>query len=481
MADVMMMIPAIRLANPGPEGNFHIMIPQPPHPIPARHHPVAAIGCMLALALPALSDEVSLADGGKLSGSVVSIREGGAIELASLLAAEPLALKGDQVMQVRFDTPAPASDAGDTRVDLVNGDFITASLLDYSAGTGARVRVDGIGDLELPPAHLRALTLGVRPAQIIYRGPDDLANWSSENPRGDSNWTQTDNRLSIDGSGRIGRMLELPDHYVIRFNLSWQGQPNFQFSFSDPLREQYARVDRYYLQFGRAGLEIKRESSEGRQYQTVGKLNRQPDQFPNRNMDIEIRVNRAESVIHLAINGQPEGRFMDPFGNPPTAGGIALVSNASRGVQHEVRNLTVRNWDESPSSTETVERGEATRDTVVMRQGDQYGGKLESIRMVDGALVFSLKVSFREEPMEILGEDVAMVLFATGEDRQVTEPAEEELVLQLHDRGRLAVTSSLFEGNEIRAVHPLLGNLLLARDGISALERRTHDTTTSRK
>lgn len=476
-----MMIPAIRLANPGREGNFHNMIPQLPHPTPAHHNLVAALGCLLALALPGLSDEVSLVDGGKLSGSVVSIREGGAIDLASLLAAEPLALKGDQVMKVRFDTPPPATDASDTRIDLVNGDFITASLLDYSAGVGARVRADGIGELELPPAHLRALTLGVRPAQIIYRGPDDLANWTSEKQRSDSNWTLADERLSIDGSGRIGRMLELPDHYVIRFNLSWQGQPNFQFSFSDPLKEQYARVDRYYLQFGRAGLEIKRESSEGRQYHTVGKLNRQPDQFPNRNMDVEIRVNRAESVIYLAINGQPEGRFMDPFGNPPTADGIALVSNASRGVQHEVRNLSVRNWDETPGGTETVEPGEPTRDTVVMRQGDQYGGTLESIRMVDGVLVFSMKVSFREQPMEILGEDIAMVLFATGEDRALVEPAAEELVLQLHDRGRLAVKSSLFDGKEVRAVHPLLGNLLLARDGISALERRTHDNTTSRK
>jgi hypothetical protein len=276
-------------------------------------------------------------------------------------------------------------------------------------------------------------------------------------------------------------MMELPDQYVIRFNLSWQGQPNFQLSFADPLKEQFTRVDRYYLQFGRAGLEIKRETSAGRQYQTVGSLNRQPEQFPNRSMDVEIRVDRRESMIYLAINGQPEGRFSDPFPNPPTANGIALVSNASRGNQHEVRNLTVSHWDDSALLAPSTERGDAKLDTLIMREGDQYSGTLQSIREVNGGLVFSLKVSFREQPLEMLGEDVAVVLFATGDGPPPTPPAKQDFVLQLHDRGRLAVASSTFEGPEARAVHPLLGELRLARDGISAMERRTHDEKPSRK
>jgi hypothetical protein len=467
--------------NPPGRVVFSIMSPQQPLFLRVRHIPGMALGCLLAAGFPAMADEVSLMDGGRLSGSVVTIRDGGSLELTTLLADGPLAVKGDQVKRVKFDTRAPAGSPGDARVELVNGDFLTASVLGYTAESGARIRVDGIGELAMPPAHLRSLSLGVRAAQVIYQGPDDLENWSSEGGRSDSNWDLNDGRFSIDGAGRLGRMLELPDQYVIRFTLSWQGQPNFQFSFADPLKEQFTRVDRYYLQFGRAGLEIKRETSAGRQYQTVGALNRQPEQFPNRSMDVEIRVDRRESMIYLAINGQPEGRFSDPFPNPPTANGIAMVSNASRGNQHEIHNLTVMHWNENPGPAATVERGDPKLDTLIMREGDQYSGNLQSIREVDGRLVFSLKVSFREQPLEMLGEDVAMVLFATGEGTKPATPAKQDFVLQLHDRGRLAVTSSTFEGQEARAVHPLLGELRLARDGISAMERRTQDEKTPRK
>lgn len=437
-------------------------------------------GCLqaLALALAALSlaDEVTLVDGGRLSGDVLRIQNGGAIELQSALAADPLALIGDQVHRVEFthagDQPTPS---GDTRIHFANGDFLTASLREYSRGGGALVDAEDMGKLEIPSQYLRSLAMGVRPAKTIYQGPDDLANWTTDNRRRSQNWRLAGDRLQVDGAGQIGRMLELPDHYVISFNLSWQGQPNFQMGFSDPLEEQQKRVDRYYLQFGRAGLEIKRESSSGRRYHTVGTLNRTPDQFQNRTMDIAIRVDRSESVIHLAINGQPEGRFMDPFDNPPSAGGISLVSNASTGNQHEIRNLKVESWKQETTEPTRISDGnnDPTRDALVIRQGDHYSGTLETIRKKGDDLVFTMKVDFREQPLVILGTDVAMVHFATKDD--IDPPpygiASADFVLQLHDRARLAVTRSSFEGANVMAEHPMLGTLNIPRVHVSALER----------
>ena len=434
-------------------------------------------GCVLILSAGSRADEVRLMDGGRFSGNVLSIQEGGAIQLESPLTTEPLALRGDAVKEVEFShAEAQPMPSGDTRILLVNGDFLTGSLLGYSRGGGVLIDAEDMGELEIPPRHLRSLTLGVRAARTIYQGPDDPANWMSDDRRRAQNWRLAGDRLTIDGTGQIGRMLDLPDHYVIRFNLRWQGQPNFQLGFSDPLEEQHERVDRYYLQFGRAGLEIKRESSTGRRYHTVGTLNRTPDQFQNRNMDIELRVDRNQSVIHLAINGQTEGRFADPFDNPPTAGGISLVSNASAGNQHEIRNLTIENrHQEAPPSDRIGDRGEdPTRDALIIRQGDHYSGVLESIRRKEDDLIFTMKVDFREQPMEILGEDVAVIHFASKNDDQ-TPPeavAAAGFVLQLHDRGRLAVNRSSFEGTRVMAEHPLLGSLTMSRDRVSALERQ---------
>ena len=438
---------------------------------------LAAACCVYALAGYSVTsaDEVRLIDGGRLTGNVLSIQEGGAIQLESPLTTKPLALKGDAVHGVEFalaeDQPAQS---GDTRILLANGDFLTASLLGYDPDDGLLIDAEDMGKLKIPTRHLRSFMMGVRPAKTIYQGPDDLANWTSDDRRRRQNWRLAGDRLTIDGTGQIGRMLDLSEHYVIRLNLSWQGQPNFQLGFSDPLEEQQTRVDRYYLQFGRAGLEIKRESAIGRRYHTVGTLNRTPDQFPNRNMDIELRVDRNESVIHLSINGQPEGRFMDPFDNPPTAGGISLVSNASAGNQHDVRDLVVENWQQKTTEpTRITDRGDdPTRDALIIRQGDHYSGFLKSIRRQDDDLVFTMKVDFREQPMEILGEDIAVVHFASKDGEKPPPDTAADFVLQLQERGRLAVTRSSFEGAQVKAEHPLLGSLTMSRERVSALERQ---------
>lgn len=427
----------------------------------------------LATAFPAAADDVQLAGGGKLSGRVLSIQQGGAMLLESPLSAEPLALKGSGVRRVDFSPPDSVPPPADARIELRNGDFLPVTVLGFSREDGLSVRSEAVGEMTIPSQNLRSLTVGMRPAKLIYRGPDDLANWTSDR-RGGRNWTLNGDRLVVDGSGQIGRMLDVPDQHTIRASLSWQGQPNFQLSFCDPLEDQGTRTDRYYLQFANAGLEIKRESAEGpRRYNTVGMLNRTPDQFRNRRMDIEIRVDRRESVIHLAINGEPEGRFMDPFGNTPTAGGISLVSNAATGNVQEIRNLTVESWNDGETRLRVEDRGDDTRDALIMREGDRFGGRLEAVRPEGDDLVFSFASDFQDRPLEVAGDEVSTVFFAGEDDPDAAAGTDGGFVLRFHDQGSLAVTSSSFASDEVAATHPLLGDLTLTRAGISALERRT--------
>jgi len=438
----------------------------------------AACACLLAASSSVMADEVRLLNGGKLSGNVLSIQEGGAIRFDSPLSAEPLALNGDAVEQVEFQRAGATPTTGNTRFELINQDFLIGTLLGYSQETGARIEADGIGELNIPVGSLRYISLDVQPSQIIYQGPDDLANWTVSERGGAENWGFGRERLSVTGAGQIGRMLELPDRYVIRTKIRWQGQPNFQLSFSDPLEEPQVRVDRYYLQFGRAGLEIKRETSSGKRYHTVGTLNRTPDQYPNREMDIELRVDHSQSIIYLAINGNQEGRFMDPFGVPPTAGGISLVSNASAGNTLEITGLLVESWHERATKLPARKRDAASNhDSLMMREGDHFGGTIHEIRKVGEDLMFSMKVDFREQPLEIHGDDVSIVSFATEqtEDDDSDAAPAPDFVLKLNERGRLGVTRSSFDAGQVRATHPLLGDLTISRDSVSSLERRNSE------
>lgn len=432
-------------------------------------------GCVIGMSSLAMADEVRLMNGGKLTGNVLSIHEGGGIRFESPLAADALLLRGNAVKQVDFKRADSLTSSGNARVELSNQDFLIGTLLSYSRETGVRVQADGIGELDIPVGSMKNIHLNIQSSQVIYDGPDKLANWTMSDRRGSQNWQFNRDRLSVNGTGQIDRMLELPDRYMIRLKLNWQGQPNFQLSFSDPLKEPGVRVDRYYLQFGRAGLEIKRETTNGRRYPTLGTLNRTPDQFPNREMEIELRVDRAESVIHLAIDGKQEGRFMDYSGNPPAAGGISLVSNASARNQLDITKLTVESWHEKTPGIPIQQHNAASdRDSLMMREGDHFGGVLQSIRPVEDGLLFTMKVDFREQPMEILGEDVAVVSFATQRSNPKTT-ADPEFVMKLSDRGRLSVTQSTFEQGRIHASHPLLGDLNISHDSVSSLERRLID------
>src|SRR5690606_1773196 len=118
--------------------------------------------------------------------------------------------------------------------------------------------------------------------------------------------------LRIEGAGRLSRDMELPEQYVIRFMLNWRNNPNLRVFFSDPLVSINQQADRYMLQFGVSGLEIKRESTTGRRYTTIAALSRQPDQFPGNRMAVELRVDRRRGLIHLYLNGEYEGRHQDP-------------------------------------------------------------------------------------------------------------------------------------------------------------------------
>jgi len=438
----------------------------------------AAWVCVVCASPSAMADKVAFLDGGGLSGNVLSIQGDGSIQLDSPLAAGRLSLLGDTVERIEFNQSENIRPVGNTRFELSNSDFLMGRLLGYSRETGARILADGIGEILLPAGSLRSMGLEVQSTKIIYNGPDSISNWTVSGQRGSSNWQFNRQRLSATGSGHIGRMLDLPDRYVIRMRMHWQGQPNFQLGFSDPLEDLQVRVDRYYLQFGRAGIEIKRETAENKRWHTLATLNRTPDQFQNQEMEIELRVDRTRALIYLAINGNQEGRFMDHIGNPPASGGISLRNSTSNAHQLDISKLVVESWGDSsslPSLPKLKVAGD--RDSLVMREGDHYRGAIQSIEATEDGLVFSMNLDFSQQPAKptrILGDDVAIVGFANGHEQSDDGASGPRtgFVLQIHDRGRLSVTQSTFDDGRVRALHPILGELTLPRASVSSLERQ---------
>ncbi|MEM9238242.1 MAG: hypothetical protein AAGB14_15830, partial [Verrucomicrobiota bacterium] len=297
---------------------------------------------LLAIAFTsvATADELELADGGLLSGSVVSISPDGVITAQLAISKGVAEIHADKMKRVRFGKAGRKSDH-DAILTITNGDRLPCDILGITA-EDLMVRTDFAGDLTIPRTMVETAEMGIRPRKTIYHGPENLAGWKV----GD-NWHYEDGSLVSDGRGSVSREFEkLPDSYSLGFNLAWGGRPNFQVFFSSQTTASSGgKHDRYYLQFGPAGMEIKRQSSGRTGYHSLLVVNRSSETFPDREARIEIRLDHRQRMLFLYVDGQLEGQAPDPLESAPTGKIVLFQSNASEAEAHRVSDIRLREWD----------------------------------------------------------------------------------------------------------------------------------------
>lgn len=430
-----------------------------------------ALVCYCGFSTMLHADELTLAGGtARLSGTLRSINEAGVVELSSPLSAAPLLLKSGAVEKVVFSDDPAAPDLPGAVIELTNGDLLPANI---EAMDEAKLTVTSpeAGRLEIPREVLASLQLGVRSRKAVYAGPLNLEEWTG-GEGGSKNWNFEDHGLVAKGPATASRNFDLPGQFILRFTLKWQANqiPNFQVYFADPMKAKGVPCDRYYLQFGGAGLEIKREAATGKRYNTIALLNRTPNQYADRELKVEIRADRAGSRLQLFLNGEPEGSFADPIAPVPAGTGITLICNSPDEVSQEIREIEIVEFDDSRNRHRSEERGDAKTDSLISREDDRWGGRLLDIRNAGEGLVYRFKSDFGDEPLELPAADVSTVFFATGNAPKADANAR-PFVLRLRGEGSLRVSSCRFSGDAVSAVHPLLGPLDFRREGIVALER----------
>ncbi len=415
------------------------------------------------------ADEIALSGDASLSGTIRSINEAGVVELSTTLSPEPVLLKSAALEKVEFSPPHDRPDTPGAVVELINGDLLPVKIegLDEK---GITVMTMDAGRLVIPRGAVKALQLGVQVSKVIYSGPKNIDEWTSD-IEGEKNWRFENNALVANGPAYVAKNFNTPTQFIFRFSLKWQGNPNFQIYFADPLKPKGEVADRYYLQFAGAGIELKRESTQGNRYTTVILSNRTPEQFSESKLDVEIRVDRKSSRLHLFLNGEPEGAGIDPIKGAPEGNGVCLVSNANNGIEQEIRGIEILELDDSRGRHRSEERGDPKMDSMISRDDDRWGGKLTDIKKTGEGLVFSFKSDFQEAPLELQESDVSTVFFAKRDEVKQAD-ALHPFVLRLQANGMLHVSSCSFTETTVSAMHPLLGLLNIRRAGVTALQRQ---------
>lgn len=436
----------------------------------------AWLGLILAASAAGVlrADDLTLTGEARLTGTVRSINEAGVVELASALSPEPVLLKAGAVTKVEFSAPASVPNPPGSLIELANGDLLPATIESLDEKNLSIVTTDA-GRMTIPRTALKSLQLGVQKRKVIYSGPRGKDEWSNYK-EGLPGWKFSENALTAEGPAYSTKSFDIPARFILKFTLKWQANPTFQIFFAAPLTYSVEPVDRYYLQFGSAGLEIKRESSEGKRYHSVMILQRTPDQFPANQLDVEIRVDRKASRLHLFLNGEPEGAGVDPIGKAPIGNGVSLINESPAGITQEIRGIEISELDNARVRHRAEDRGDPKTDSLISRDEDRWGGHLTSIRPGSEGAIFSFKSDFQETPLELAEADVSTIFFAAS--APVAVPGQvHPFALRLRGGGMLRVSACAFSEADITATHPLLGLLKVSRAGVSALERTDVATT----
>jgi len=412
-----------------------------------------------------LADELSLVGDAKLSGTVLSISEGGLVELSTPLSPETIFLKGASVSNVVFSPSDKKGDTTSSRVLLANGDVIPATVRKLD---GATLSVDSAdaGKLEIRRDALSALQFGLGEDRIIQSGIESVPDWSGEEILDE--WKMEGKILVMGGQGLISKKLELPPRFTIRFQITWDIAPAFQITFADPLKEEDENSDRYAFSFHSTGIELRRYTSDGKAPVILGFLKRSLSQYPDKLLKVELRVDRIQRMIVLYLNGEPEGRFLDVVGPSPSAGGISIGNTSMEGTELEFSQFQVTEWNPSHDRYRTTERGDKKTDALITRQGERWNGRLEAIESRDAGAVFVFKTDSRSEPLELPEGEISTIFLADTNlsgKRQIYP-----FSLKLQGNGILNVASCTFDEANAKVVHPLLGTLTIPRQHIASLK-----------
>lgn len=429
-----------------------------------RFAPILAF-CLLPLA--ARADDVILTEGSRLSGTVTAMGDDGRISLSSELAFDPFQVKSDRIERVVFDNGRPApTDENDALLVLANGDQFPCELQQIDANT-VRVSSTFAGPLEVARDRVSTVQLGVRPRKRIYSGPDSEDGWAVR-----SGWRHEQKRFVADGGGSIARAFDIPGSFSLKFRLTWRTTPNLHVFFADDSMEPSAKADRYQLSFdGSTNFTLKRQSSDSTSYKDMVNIRRDPSEFADSQVDIELLVDRSKLArVHLLINGEECGKFSDPVKVSPGGKGIMFLSKIGSDDQMFIDNIEIREWDPAAPRHRNETRGDETRDVVITRASDRGTGNIIGTAAGAAGPQILYKSPHYEEPVELPASEVSTLFFA-----KATAPLPESKSpwqLRLRGRGSLRVASCTFGGDTLSAEHPLLGKMEIRRDAIESLERK---------
>ncbi len=416
-------------------------------------------------------DIISLSGGtSRITGQVTSISEEGNVEIHSALAPQPIVIHAAAIDLIELTHDQKPSDAPDALIELINGDVIAASIESMDA-QGVTVNSPHFGHLEFSREFVAAIRNRHQTPRLIYHGPKDESEWTSEQDES-GEWRIEDRRLLFAGHAQTARHFELPKSFTLKFTLVWQEDtmPNFRITLADPLDQKRNPVDRYGFSLRETGMEITRESSDGKKFHSLVKITASQLPLDHRRLEIDWRVDRLTGQMVLQVQKTLVKEFTDPVPNIPKGDGLRIMCIPEQGSFHEVRDIKIYGHGELTASATAAGPANPPADVLVSREHDHWVGKLDSISTQNGELTYFFTTSEEQLQMEISEKDLSMVRLSSPQKSADTAIAP-NFQLSLVHGGRLTVESCHGQEEKLTAKHSLMGALTFPAEGVLSIKR----------
>lgn len=430
-----------------------------------RPLPLLLAAIFLPATLACGDDQVSLAGGGQLRGTINDLSAEGAITMLPRVASGPIVIPRDAINMVKFAETAPEPEAHPSLVRLRNGDSLPCEVLALDSAN-LRIRTWYSGEHTIPRTAVAAMFLGMRPERPVFSGPDDLANWSEN-----SGWRLEDNALVCADRGTIRRDLKLPENYILKFRLAWEGPPNIVIDFAETTGKPKG-PDYYRFTLNPGGADLKRSKAGNRFTPSLYNSGPVPTLIAAGEAEFEFRVNRQAREVHVFIDGRWAKRAIDASSPElPTGTGITIQCQGNNQGQQMIKNIEVFEWDAMSQSHREEGPGAGNSDSIINSDNERFSGTLREIAGTGPkASVVLENPHFAEGRMTIPRTAVSAV-YLTGPEPSL--PEGKSMSLRLRSSGLLTLKDSKFADKFLVCEHPLIGAMRIDRRALDSLSITT--------
>lgn len=434
--------------------------------------PLLIIALGLILVSAAHGDTLETDHGDTISGTVESL-EHGTIVFKSPMSPQALQIKASSLKHLTFPHTNKSGPKHTEILTLINGDTLPCHVTSIDEDQ-LSLTTGYAGSLNVDRSKIRSLRFGIISEDILFIGNEPPETWTHM----EGGWTMTDDQ-TYQGKGHLAQQLPLPDKVRYQYDLSWQSTPNFAFRFFAENNSAASKQSTYELIFNSGGMEIRRYPDNTQSALRVISLSPadiQQGQKQKKSINIDLRADKSEGLISLYLDSTFIGTWEDKTVSPANGNYTIFHNRSDQKTNCVISNITITSRIGSINSRfYDKDATLAKTDILTDSQGDNIPGRLVEMQSDDAnkrIVVFEEKHaqdSRQTDSLQVPEHRVSTLLFEKEENPAPS--AGFSHMLHLNNGGKLQISQPEITGDQLTAIHPILGPLNVSRTSIESLSK----------